>query len=67
MNRTASRWRATLSGADRELFEERAAVLEYDAGWPRPIAESEATRHVCRSLWERGAFRLATWEDVGGT
>jgi len=53
-----------LSDADRKLFEERAAILEYDADWPRPIAESEATRHVCRLLWERGAFRLGSWDGA---
>jgi hypothetical protein len=45
----------------RELFEERAAILEYDAGWPRPIAESEAFRHIVHLRWRRGEFQIATW------
>ena len=45
---------------DRALLEERSAILEFDPGWPRPIAESEAMRQVCRLLWERDAFRLGS-------
>jgi len=31
---------------EHELFEERAAIVEFDTGWPRPIAEAEARRAV---------------------
>lgn len=34
---------------DREWFEERAAILEYDAGYPRYEAEREAGKH--RAYW----------------
>ena len=37
-----------------ELFEERAAILEYEAGWPRAVAESEARRMVTRLAWLAG-------------
>ena len=33
---------AGLSDAEREDFEERAAILEFDAGMPRPQAERMA-------------------------
>ena len=42
-----------------EMFEERAAILEYEAGWPRAIAESEARRFVTRLAWMRGERRAA--------
>lgn len=39
----------TATGFDRERFEERAAIYEYDAGFPRPEAERlaylEVTKH----------------------
>lgn len=35
-----------LSEDEREHFEERAAILEFDAGRPRQIAESQAMRMV---------------------
>jgi hypothetical protein len=46
----------------KEFFEERAGILEYDAGLPRPEAELEAARrstlgtgvicgHPCRRRW----------------
>lgn len=47
-----------LSEAERELFDEPAAILEYMAGWPRPIAESDAIRQVLYRRWLRGEFRL---------
>ena len=40
-----------------ELYEERAAILEYEAGWPRAIAESEARRRVTRLAWLAGECR----------
>ncbi len=36
---------------ERELFEERAAIAEFEAGWPRPIAEAEARRAVGVKRW----------------
>jgi hypothetical protein len=38
-----------------EWFEERAALLEYDAGLPRPVAEAEARVYVQRFLAAREA------------
>ena len=43
-----------------ELFEERAAILEYEAGWPRAVAESEARRAVTRLAWLAGE-RKSGW------
>ncbi len=40
-----------------ENFEERAAIVEYEAGWPRPIAESEALRSIAQARWEREGSR----------
>jgi hypothetical protein len=42
-----------LSEDERELFEERAAIAEYDGGMPRPIAEAEARRAVGHLRWYR--------------
>jgi len=39
---------------ERELFEERAAIVEFDSGWPRPIAEAEARRAVGARRWIEG-------------
>lgn len=42
----------------REVFEERAAIMEFDAGLPRPEAESRAaywTRRLHRSEGHRGS------------
>ena len=35
-----------MTETEREWFEERAAIAEFDAGWPRPIAEAEARRII---------------------
>ncbi|MEJ2523488.1 MAG: hypothetical protein P8080_11550 [Gammaproteobacteria bacterium] len=40
-----------------EIYEERAAILEHEAGWPRAIAESEARRLVTHLRWLRGERR----------
>lgn len=58
---TISAWRGEglmeslgdLSHEERELFEERAAIAEYDGGMPRPIAEAEARRAVGHLRWQR--------------
>ncbi len=42
-----------LSELEQELFEERAAIAEYDARMPRPIAEAEARRAVGQLRWQR--------------
>ena len=49
----------------KELFEERAAILEFEAGWPRAIAESEARRMVTRLAWLAGQRRAAWIEPPG--
>lgn len=41
-----------LSEYERELFEERAAIAEFDGGIPRPIAEAEARRAVGYLRWQ---------------
>jgi hypothetical protein len=38
--------KATLTGAEREDYEERAAILEHEAGMSRTIAEYEALKAV---------------------
>jgi len=40
---------------EREMFEERAAIVEYDSGWPRPIAEAEARRALGARRWIEAA------------
>ena len=54
-----------LTTAEREDFEERAAIVEYLAGWPRPIAEAEARRALGESrsrvaIGMSGEHRLAS-------
>lgn len=41
-----------LSEYEREFFEERAAIAEFDGGMPRPIAEAEARRAVGHLRWK---------------
>lgn len=43
----------SLTEDEREEFEERAAILEYDAGRPRQIAEAQAMRIVERKRNDR--------------
>lgn len=38
---------------DRYEFDERAAILEYDAGLPRAVAEQQALRELLRIHVER--------------
>ncbi len=45
-----------ISEAEREHFEERAAIMEYEAGLPREEAEKRALESVIRC---RGEFRRA--------
>jgi hypothetical protein len=52
--------RLDLSEAERELFDERAAILEYVAGWPRPIAESDAFRAPAQAQRRVRARRLVS-------
>ncbi len=40
-----------LSPAEREAYEERAAIAEYDGGMARPVAEREATRMIAEIRW----------------
>lgn len=39
---------STLSEGQRDLYEERAGILEYDAGLDRPLAEALALLEVIR-------------------
>lgn len=48
-----------MSDDEREMFEERAAIVEFDSGWPRPIAEAEARRMVGARRWLHLANRDA--------
>ncbi len=51
----------------REAFEERAAILEYDANMPRKQAETEAAKRYCttcrmnkpRELFKPNAVRMS--------
>jgi len=51
----------------RELFEERAAIMEYDGGLPRPKAEELARLQVARltPTWARAW--LERWEPEGAS
>lgn len=40
-----------MSDDEREMFEERAAIVEFECAWPRPIAEAEARRAVGAHRW----------------
>jgi hypothetical protein len=40
-----------LTAAEEEHFEERAAIVEYLTGWPRPMAEAEARRALGERRW----------------
>lgn len=42
-----------LDPAEREAFEERAAIAEFDGGMSRPVAECEATRMIGEMRWRR--------------
>lgn len=57
---TPARHPAT-SPAEQERLEERAAILEYEAGWPRVIAESEARRALAHDRWQSQAAPPSGW------
>lgn len=40
----------------RELYEERAAIKQFDGGMPKEKAEREA-REECRDIWRRATGR----------
>ena len=40
-----------------EVFEERAAIFEYEAGYPRPIAEELAWKIAYPKTWQQEAER----------
>lgn len=48
-------WLAGLDDDAREFFAERAAIIEYDAGQPRAVAEAEAQRLTLIYLQRREA------------
>lgn len=50
-----------LSIGEREHLDERAAILEFDAGWPRVIAESEARRAIARQRWLQNQSGNSGW------
>lgn len=39
-------WLDKLSDSEREIFEERSAIMEYDGGLPRELAEIEAIKRI---------------------
>jgi len=41
----------TMTETETERFEERAAIVEFEAGWPRPVAEAEARRIIGAWRW----------------
>lgn len=51
----------TLSPAEREAFEERAAIAEFEGGMSRPVAECEATRMIGEMRWWR---RLGPGDEI---
>lgn len=50
---TVARAVAQWGQADREAFEERAAIYEYEAGLPRRRAERQAYLDVCAQQRQR--------------
>ena len=50
--------RHDMTDGEREDFEERAAIVEFEHGWPRPIAEAEAQRAVMRARWLSTRYRV---------
>lgn len=50
-----------LSTDDTEHMDERAAILEFEAGWPRVIAESEARRWLAHKYWIRNQGGGTGW------
>lgn len=45
---SVSSWLEKLSDSEREIFEERAAIMEFDGGLPREQAEVEAIKRIIR-------------------
>ena len=41
-----SSWLDKLSDSEREIFQERSAIMEYDGGLPRELAEIEAIKRI---------------------
>ncbi len=56
--------RQKLNHDESEFFEERAAIGEFDGGWPRPIAESEARRALDYRRWETGMNSVNRWLEA---
>jgi len=46
MSRPTLAPKAHLTEVERELYEERAAIMEYDAGMPRKEAEMAAMQYI---------------------
>lgn len=58
--------REQMTAAELENFEERAAIVEFDHGWPRPVAEAEARRSVMQARWFSARKRSGWIEPPGG-
>lgn len=58
---------ARLDAGRREAFEERAAIVEYDAGLPREEAERRALLDVLANLGFPMPVQLLQLEIAGGT
>ena len=41
-------WLEKLSDSEREIFEERSAIMEHDGGLPRELAEIEAIKRIIK-------------------
>ncbi len=55
---------ATLTPAERELYEERAAIREYDGGLPRAEAERAALADVLRMRQALGGDSVGSTRQV---
>jgi len=53
-----------LNNDELEFFEERAAIGEFDGGWPRPVAESEARRALDHRRWKAGITNVNGWLEA---
>ena len=59
--------RASVAAAERhELWEERAAIMEYDGGLQRDFAEEEARRDVARRWPVARSTERANTKGAGG-
>jgi len=55
-----------MTETETERFEERAAIVEFEAGWPRPVAEAEARRIIGAWRWFSALSASTTSDTAAG-